>query len=405
VLLVGTAGNRHPEWAEGRVDGWWAGAEAPPPEVIRRTWAEGVLRSSRRPPVDTWVSAGRALAGADACAILLQNGDDTWTSGADDIEAAFALGSPHRATLLGALKRGTVALPTRHDVHRLFGMELPFDGLVALSVGRRTADGVLLLVARARGEDWLPEALPAAHRLADAWGRRAAEDRIDDAEARLAMLDRLLRRVLSIISHDLRNPLFAIQLGVKVLERQHGVSEAITSLQRSVSIATSTLRRVVDAARAVVEDPGITTPSGDEAAVAEICRRVVERLAPDEGRVAVEIEEALRVRLDQATLERLVHPLLENALQHGTPDEPVRMAASRAGRMVVLEIANAGSLPFSTLDGLEPFEHRSGDGLGVGLVLTRRLARMSGTDFELQQDGPTIRARLGMRLARAVAET
>jgi signal transduction histidine kinase len=284
-------------------------------------------------------------------------------------------------------------------MRRVFGMGVPVDAMIAVTAGRRPADGLVVLAARRGGPEWLAHAVPAAYRVADSWARRAAEARVDALENRLAMHDRLLRRVLTIVSHDLRNPLFAIQLGVKVLERQSGTSDTIQSLQRSVALGTTTLRRVVEAARAVLESPVESSPSDEEAAIADICRGVLGRLAHSQ-RVDVDVDEALRVRMAQDTLERLVQPLLANALQHGAPNTPVRLSTSRDGRNVVLEIANEGNLPFSSVDDLEPFEFRSGDGLGVGLVLAQRLARASGAELEVLQDGSTIRARLGVPLAR-----
>jgi signal transduction histidine kinase len=349
---------------------------------------------------DLWVAAARALAAADVCAVL-GPAEDVWTTDGQDLATLFGPGTSQRATLTSALRRGTLILSDADDLRRVFGMGVPVDALIAVAAGRRPTDGIVLLAARRGGEQWLANAVPVAYRVADGWARRAAEAKVDALENRLAMHDRLLRRVLSIMSHDLRNPLFAIQLGVKVLERQSGMSDTITSLQRSVSLAATTLRRVVDAARAVLEIPVEPTPPEDEAAIAEICRMLLGRLAPTAGRVDLDLDEALRVRMGREIVERLVQPLLANALQHGTPNAPVRMSTSRDGRTVVLEIANEGNLPFSSVEKLEPFEFRSGDGLGVGLVLAQRLARTYGADLDVRQDGSTIRATLGMPLARS----
>lgn len=272
--------------------------------------------------------------------------------------------------------------------------------MLAVPAGRRASDGAILLGVRTDGARWLAGAWPAAHRLADSWMRRVAEARVDEVEGRYAMLDRLLRRVISIVSHDLRNPLFAIQLGIKVLERQQGMSDAVASLHRSVAFATSTLKRVVDATRAVLDTPTIA-PAGEGAAVADTCWRLVARLAVPSERFDLEgVDGTARVEADQGTLEGLLAPLLANAVQHGTPDQPIAVSSSRAGAMVTVEIANAGTLPFASVERLEPFEHRSGGGLGIGVVLARRLAQMSGVALDLHQDGPMVRARLTMPAAR-----
>jgi signal transduction histidine kinase len=398
VLLVGDPADRHPDWARTRVDSWWIDHAEPTAAAIRRAWAEGVLRPPRTPLLEEWLAAARAIASADVCAVVHTTGAD-WCSGADDVAATF--GATERGALLASLRRhGTVALSGTATFDRIDWRGSPLDAVLAVPAGRRASDGAILLGVREGGARWLPLAVPAAHRLADSWMRRAAEARVDEVESQLAMLDRLLRRVISIVSHDLRNPLFAIQLGIKVLERQHGASDAVASLNRSVGVASSILKRVVDATRAVIDVPTIA-PVVEGASVGDACDRVLAALeAPPERVDLSQVDRGARVEVEQGTLERLLEPLLSNALQHGAPDRNVTVSTSRADGEVTIDITNAGTLPFAAVDRLEAFEHRSGGGFGVGIVIARRLAQISGVALDLRQDGPLVRARLRMPAAR-----
>jgi hypothetical protein len=187
---------------------------------------------------------------------------------------------------------------------------------------------------------------------------------------------------------------------VKVVERQYGASEALAALQRSVGHATVTLRRVVEGARSVLETPSIS-PAGEGAPIGETVSRLLARLELPLDRWNLDrVDPTARVELEQGTFDRLLEPLLLNAHQHGATDQPIVVAAQRVDGTVTIEIANGGTLPFPSLDRLEPFEHRSSGGLGVGVILARRLAQIANAEFDLRQDGPTVRARLSLPAAR-----
>ncbi len=398
VLLVGDPTERHPDWARMRVDGWWIERADPTPEAIRRAWAEGLLRPPRTPLLEEWLVAARTIASADACAVVTAS-DADWSAGAEDVAETFGPGQ--RSALLASLRRhGIVALTSPAALEHVDWIASPLDAILAVPARRRGNDAAILLGVRTRGADWLPGALPTAHRLADSWMRRTAEARVEEVENQHKSLERMLRRVMSIVNHDLRNPLFAIQLGVKVVERQNGTSEAIAALHRSVRHAGSTLRRVVDATRAVMDTPTISS-AGEGAAVGETVRRLVRQLELPADRWDMEqVDPSVRVELEQGTLDSMLEPLVLNAHLHGEADRPIVVSATRLDGTVTVEITNTGALPFSALDRLEPFEHRSGGGLGVGLVLCRRLAQVAGVGLELRQDGSLVRARLTMRAAR-----
>jgi len=398
VLLVGDPTARHPDWARTRVDAWWIDRAEPSPDAIRRAWAEGVLRPPGTPPLEEWLAAARAIASADACAVVTPT-DTEWSAGAEDVAETF--GAPERAALLASLRRqGTLSLSSPSAFDQIGWSGSPLVAILAVPAGRRTSDGAILLGVRADGARWLPGALPAAHRLADSWMRRVAEAQIAELENRHGALDRLVRRVISIMNHDLRNPLFAIQLGVKVIERQYGVSEAIASLQRSVGHAGAMLRRVVDGTRAVL-DPPTLAPAGEGATVGETVHRLIGRLeAPGDRWNAEQLDPSIRVELEQGTLDRLLEPLLLNAHQHGAPHRPVVVSARHEDGNVTVEITNAGTLPFPSLEMLEAFEHRSGGGMGVGVVLARSLAQIAGVGMDLRQEGAQVVARLTMPAAR-----
>ncbi len=98
--------------------------------------------------------------------------------------------------------------------------------------------------------------------------------------------------------------------------------------------------------------------------------------------------------IDADAFAILARNLIENALKHGSRQEPVRVALSADG---VLSVTNAG--PTVAPDLLarlsEPFERgrAQADGAGLGLAIARTIATGSGGRIELlspregRQDG------------------
>ena len=96
---------------------------------------------------------------------------------------------------------------------------------------------------------------------------------------------------------------------------------------------------------------------------------------------------------DPEQLFRIVLNLLRNAEQavNGTPVAEIRVSASRNGKRVLIHVADNGpGIPEKTRERLfQPFagSHRAG-GSGLGLVISRELARAHGGDISLVSTGP-----------------
>ena len=95
----------------------------------------------------------------------------------------------------------------------------------------------------------------------------------------------------------------------------------------------------------------------------------------------------MRVGVDQDVAERILHPVVENALRYGRGEVRVRVA--RNGSAVVFAVDDDGP-------GVTPDEHEAifepavrgsagrstHNGAGLGLALSRRLARAVSGDVE-----------------------
>lgn len=208
--------------------------------------------------------------------------------------------------------------------------------------------------------------------------------------------ERERQELLSAVLHDVKGALTVI-LGYAELLADPGE-------EPSREMLLDTLARVAECGEqihALVSNYGLFsrlqagTLSADRRAVdlAEIVDRVVEQYAAraDRGGVAVVVEvgRPLEVRGDPAQLERALANLVSNAVKFTPAGGRVALRATEEDGRVVLSVVDTGP-------GVSPAEvealfakHRSrrpgrrGEGIGLGLVVARAIARAHGGELTL----------------------
>ncbi|WP_051340872.1 MASE3 domain-containing protein [Azospirillum halopraeferens] len=236
---------------------------------------------------------------------------------------------------------------------------------------------------------------------------RDVTDRVD-AESRLRTAlgeqERLRRsaeranaaktRFLAAASHDLRQPVQALLLFADTLyERLDGHSSRGT---------VDTMRKALDALKALLDglldisrlEAGVVVPRVEPVSLASLLQRMQAEYA---SRFA---EKGLRLRVapsaawvasDPTLLSRIVRNLLENALRY-TSSGGVVLGCRRRGGVVRLEVLDSGpGIPRDRLDDIfEEFVQidvagrESGQGLGLGLAIVRRLADLLDHPLEVR---------------------
>jgi signal transduction histidine kinase len=107
---------------------------------------------------------------------------------------------------------------------------------------------------------------------------------------------------------------------------------------------------------------------------------------------------AARVDVDRAAVERILFNLVDNACKHTrtAADRALRLEGRLEGRVVRLSLADRGPgvAPARRRRLFRPFHKSAQDaagaapGVGLGLALSRRLARALGGDLRLAHTGP-----------------
>jgi signal transduction histidine kinase len=212
---------------------------------------------------------------------------------------------------------------------------------------------------------------------------------------RLAASLRHEQRLSAELSHELRTPLANIaaqaQFALRHTPQDDDGRSALEHVVESAGQMGRTLDTLIAAARAELDPHHATSDAwASVRAVAAQCdalgsARGIETLlqAP---------EETVRVAGEQALVERILAPLLENAYRHATGS--VRITIARDGLAVRLAVDDDGpGIPADQHEAIfEPGRRAHGagsaqpssNGAGLGLALSRRLARSAGGDVKAE---------------------
>jgi sigma-B regulation protein RsbU (phosphoserine phosphatase) len=201
----------------------------------------------------------------------------------------------------------------------------------------------------------------------------------------------LRERFIAVLGHDLRNPLAAIDAGLRLIQRDPTSAQAIavmammkTSADRMAKLIENTL----DLARSRLAG-GLQLNRPTNAALEPVLEQVITELrwSRPEARIETRIELDHPVPCDPDRIGQMFSNLLSNALTHGDTTEPVVVTAESREDEFVLSVSNGGApIPPAVLERMfEPFSQGEGDtshGLGLGLYIAAEIARAHGGTLE-----------------------
>jgi signal transduction histidine kinase len=286
---------------------------------------------------------------------------------------------------------------------------------------------VLLLAAVALLSHWIlgKALLPVSQMTDDAadWSAHDLDRRFDRGEpydelTRLAAtLDALLERLAASLrhehrftaelSHELRTPLARIAAESELALRRERTGEdyraSLGAVQRNAEQMTRTVEALVAAAR---QEAGLSRATSD---ARDGVRAAVEAVRGQAEAAGIETDVVLpggsvAVAIEPDLLERIVHPLLDNALRYGHSRLAVELSSNGISAFVTVTDDGVGLAAGETERIFEPGVRGSaaGDeqrGAGLGLALARRLARSAGGEIFAEPDPSGAQFRLELPLA------
>ncbi|MDB5947829.1 MAG: putative histidine kinase, hybrid [Ramlibacter sp.] len=195
---------------------------------------------------------------------------------------------------------------------------------------------------------------------------------------------------LTMLSHELRNPLGAISAAVDVLESADADSDTAAEARAIIARQTRNLSHMMndllDVGRVIA---GKTMLSRQPVDIAAIAGRVQQTVALTGAAANHRLQCDLRptwIDGDAVRIEQIVSNLLTNALKYTPPGGDVALAVRREGETALIEVRDSGEgIPAALLphifdlfvQGERTLDRRAG-GLGIGLTLVRRLVELHG---------------------------
>jgi signal transduction histidine kinase len=209
---------------------------------------------------------------------------------------------------------------------------------------------------------------------------------------------------VSAVTHELRTPLTTFRLYTEMLsEGMVGDPEARGSYLRTLSTESVRLGHLVENVLAFARiERGRSIDRHDLIAVGDLIERVQPSLAARAGRGGMELVipddlPDLRIRTDVSVVEQVLANLVDNAAKYAnrSRDRRIEIQIDVARAWLAISVRDHGpGLPDLAARRLfRPFSKSaheaasSAPGVGLGLALSRRLARALGGDLKLGRNG------------------
>ena len=222
---------------------------------------------------------------------------------------------------------------------------------------------------------------------------REARARREEAEAASATKD----RYIATLSHELRNPLAALNNAVHLLKLGDAKAPAIEMMQRQLAQLTRMVNDLMDVSRA---SHGKVTLELADVDLREVIAQAIETAlgSIDRKRLRVTRElppDPVIVRGDAARLLQVFSNLLDNASKFTAEGGGIAVALAREGKKALVTVSDTGVgieasfLPrlFEAFTQADTSLERSTSGLGLGLALARQIVEAHGGRIDAASAG------------------
>jgi len=281
-------------------------------------------------------------------------------------------------------------------------------------VGQHGVLGNLYVTEKLGGKEFTAEdeylAILLAEKAATAVEDARAFAEISRLAAEVHELLRTRERFFAMVNHELRNSLAGVLGWAEIMVRKKDpatVPRAAFEVLEAAESAAALINDLLDLSRL---DEDRLKPVIQMVDCGAVLRRAVARVTPTADSKAVRITvnhraDPITCHTDAHRMEQILVNLLTNAIRH-TPDASmVQLTAENAPDEVLIRVADEGpGIPEADLERVFDvyFVKAGGDGrsVGLGLPLSRRLARLLGGDLmaaNKPQGGAVLTLRIPLR--------
>ena len=234
--------------------------------------------------------------------------------------------------------------------------------------------------------------------------RRAQESHQRHSQEQLALARDFEKWILTIVSHDIRDPLGTILFAARRLQDAAGpdgpTKKHAQIVERGVHRIQHIVADLLDLAR---EREGAGIPIDPKPTdLRAVCRQIIDELEAiaRDRQITLDCENDGGGAWDEHRILQAISNLASNAVQHGTPGSPVRVQLTGNDERVAVEVRNRGTIPSDILPRIfEPFrsgrhDASRGGGLGLGLFIAKAIARAHGGGLEVNSSNDETMFRL-----------
>lgn len=209
---------------------------------------------------------------------------------------------------------------------------------------------------------------------------------------RVAEASRARAEFVSIISHQLRNPLSSIRWQLEILLRDQTIDQKTRSYLEGVNEYNNRMAKLVNDLLTVnrIENNRLTLTSTSFSLV-DLIKKVIKDTAffANASNIAVELEERKSIPFvyaDQNHIRWAIENLLNNAIRYSNPRTVIKVAIGKQDKGIRVEITNHGA-PIASNDAAHIFKkffraesarRTHTDGSGLGLFIAKSVVEASG---------------------------
>jgi signal transduction histidine kinase len=230
---------------------------------------------------------------------------------------------------------------------------------------------------------------------------RAARHSAERAQHAAEVSNQAKREFISILGHELRNPLNAIVNAARVLDAPAGQDHVRTLaqdiLQRQVTHIARLLDDLLDETRLSLGLVSLRLEAFDLRTIVSLAtEELSHRIAAKDQNLQVSLaDQAVIVSGDATRLRQVISNLLDNAIKYTSARGSIRLELTSDATRALLRVRDTGvGIPAERLTAIfEPFvQHpqglaRTDGGLGLGLSLVKRIVELHGGSVQAESRG------------------
>jgi len=212
-----------------------------------------------------------------------------------------------------------------------------------------------------------------------------------------------LKNFISVLSHEMRNPLSPILTEVELLKMRNNdadpdLKEAVGTIERQTNIMAELLKELLDVSRIARGKIELSRRKTDMVALIHTAMETSDPLisrAHQYVSFSFSGEEPIMADIDPLRVGQIITNILNNASKHSNENGVIEIHLEKQPNTIVVRVVDHGSgIPRGSIENIfELFTQnettsRLKGGLGIGLFLSRELARLHGGTIIARSEGP-----------------